>query len=91
MKNFLSHEVLGRGLFNTSYSSASGSSEAWVSQMTNGEDGALVNQILLHASLFLSLLVGPLSSRCQFIFYIESFSSIILRNDNRQFHSELLR
>ena len=41
MRTFLSHDVLGKGLFNTGYSSASGCSEPWVSVMTNTENGRL--------------------------------------------------
>ena len=39
MRSFLTHDVLGKGLFNTGYTSASGTCEAWVSALTNTEDG----------------------------------------------------
>lgn len=42
MRNFLHHEVIGRGLFNVGFSSASGPTEGWVSAMTNTDSSELV-------------------------------------------------
>ena len=47
MRNFLHHEVIGRGLFNVGFSSASGPTEGWVSAMTNtdsSETGTLADR-----------------------------------------------
>jgi len=44
MKGFLSHEVLGRGIFSTGWTSGSGPTESWNVVMTNTDDGALAAQ-----------------------------------------------
>ena len=44
LRGFLSRELLARGLFNVSYSSGQGSSESWVSILTNRQDGALATR-----------------------------------------------
>ena len=41
MRGFLSHELIARGLFNRSFTSGVGACEAWVSQMTNGEESEI--------------------------------------------------
>ncbi|CAK9102225.1 unnamed protein product [Durusdinium trenchii] len=46
LRSFLGHDVFGRGVFNTGWSSGSGSCEAWVSVMTNLDDGALANLLI---------------------------------------------
>lgn len=46
MRSFISHEVVGRGCFNAGWTSASGNQESWHSQLTNGQDGALVTERL---------------------------------------------
>ena len=52
IKNFLSHDILAKGVLNTGYTSASGNSEAWVSIMTNLEDAAIVIWPVLGYVLF---------------------------------------
>lgn len=42
MKNWLSHDVVAKGLFNEGFSSASGTAEAWQEACTNGSDLELV-------------------------------------------------
>lgn len=43
MRNFCTHEMLAKGVLSTAFSSASGPSEPWSGQLTNGSDLKLVS------------------------------------------------
>ena len=45
MKGFLTHEVLGRGVFSTGWTSGGGATESWTAVMTNADDGVLATQL----------------------------------------------
>lgn len=42
MKNWLSHDIVAKGLFNEGFSSATGTADAWQEACTNGNDLELV-------------------------------------------------
>lgn len=41
MKNFISHDLIARDVFNEGFSSGQGPTEAWVGQLTNSADQRL--------------------------------------------------
>ena len=42
MQRFLNHEVLSKGIFSSSWSSGTGSMEAWKDELRNRDDNVLV-------------------------------------------------
>lgn len=46
LRSFMSHDVLGKGFFSLGFSSARGSSESWVSEMTNTDDQQTVSWLI---------------------------------------------
>ena len=85
IKNFLSHDILAKGVLNTGYTSASGNSEAWVSIMTNLEDASIViwpalGYVLFSSNFFDQPLLfhdAHLKRQCLFQFDHDCFQAMV--------------